>query len=228
MDPLTAQASRTAKSPAGVSAAACDHLLGPLRVRYLLYGTILALAAMVVQVVAIDPPTRDDEQLVSGGSPVARPPASGHTDPQVADKAPHPASEGTPPDGIAPAELAELLARARRQIEALALTSPPGDNALETLQRVLAAMPSQPDALQGIKDIAGKYAMLATQADKRGERDLAKRYLDRGFRLAPDHPDLLTAEKRLSAEAAFERGPSGPLQADPLGMAPIRPTGTSK
>jgi hypothetical protein len=38
--------------------------------------------------------------------------------------------------------LAELLANAQQQMKALALTTPAGDNALETLQRVLAAMPT--------------------------------------------------------------------------------------
>jgi tetratricopeptide (TPR) repeat protein len=110
---------------------------------------------------------------------------------------------GPPPETIGPVELAELLARARQQMEALALTTPAGDNALETLQRVLAAVPGQPDALQGIHDIASKYAILAAQAERRGEHALAKRYLDKGLVVAPDDPDLFAAQQKMTAQPAF-------------------------
>jgi hypothetical protein len=175
---------------------------------------------MALQFVAIDWPGRD-EQPAKAVSQAAPPSASAPIDPQLFQRLPQPAIEG-PPESLGQPRLDELLARARQQIEALALTSPPGDNALETLEGVLAAMPSQPDALQGIKDIAGKYAILAAQADKRGERDLAKRYLDKGLRLVPDHPDLLTVEKRLA------RASSAPMRTDQLGTAPTRPAGTNK
>jgi hypothetical protein len=195
-------------------------LLGPFRARYLLYGVVAALAAMALQFVAIDRPARD-EQAARVVSQAAPPSASAPINPQLFEKSPPPPVEG-PAESIGQPRLDELLARARQQIEALALTSPPGDNALETLQGVLAAIPSQPDALQGIQDIASKYAILAAQADKRGERNLAKRYLDKGLRLVPDHPDLLAIEKRLAL------APSAPIRADQLRMAPTRPAGTSK
>lgn len=197
-------------------------LLTAFRVRYLLYGPALALAAMCLQHFAIDLPSRDDQPAIA---PVL---VSVQVDPQLTDNVQRPAIDGPPPESIEAVELDDLLTRARHQIEASALTSPPGNNAFETLQRVLAAIPSQPDALQGIKDIASKYAILAAQADKRGERGLAKRYLGKGLRLAPDHPDLLAVEKRLAAEIAFDRGPSAPMRADHLRMAPIRPVGTAR
>ena len=127
-----------------------------------------------------------EDKMASSTEPVY--PVPVYVDPQYA-------YEG--PQTIEPGELAKLLARARRQIEAFALTTPAGDNALETLQRVLVAMPGQPDALQGIHDIASRYAVLATQAERRGEHGLAKRYVDKGLRLVPDHPDLLALQHRL-------------------------------
>jgi len=97
------------------------------------------------------------------------------------------------------AELAQLLARARQQIKSFALTAPPGDNALETLHRVLAALPGQPDAMQGIHDIGSRYALLAVQAERRGEHALAGRYVVRGLDAVPDHPDLLAIRQQLTA-----------------------------
>jgi len=195
-------------------------LLTAFRVKYLLYGPAVALAAMFLQHFAVDLPSRDDQPAAA--------PASVQVDPQLTDNVQQAAIDRRPPESIEAAELDDLLTRARHQIEALALTSPPGNNAFETLQRVLGAIPSQPDALQGIKDIARKYAILAAQADKRGERDLAKRYLDKGLRLAPDHSDLLAVEKRLAEEVAFDRGPSAQMRADHLRNAPIRPVGTTR
>ena len=134
---------------------------------------------------------------------------------------------GSPPGTIGPEELAELLARARQQIEAFALTTPAGDNALETLQRVLAAMPAQPDALQGIRDIASKYAVLAAQANRRGEYGLAKRYLDKGLGVVPDHPDLLVNDliKLLRPEVAQQVCadlPSGATRAQEACQSDVR------
>jgi type II secretory pathway predicted ATPase ExeA len=110
-----------------------------------------------------------------------------------------PTAEGRTPETMGSAELARLLARARQQIKSFALTSPPGDNALETLQRVLAARPGQPDALQGIHDIGSRYALLAVQAEQRGEHALAGRYVVRGLDVVPDHPDLLVIRQKLGA-----------------------------
>jgi hypothetical protein len=171
------------------------------------------------------PPTDRPSTIVATNQPIA---VSVHVDPQFAEEGPQSSIEGwPPPKTIGPVELAELLVRARLQIEAYALTTPPGDNALETLERVLAAMPAQPDALEGIQDIASKYAVLAAQADKRDERSLARRYLDKGLDLVPDHPDLLAVQQKLE-QSAFASGPRAPMRSDRLRMAPHRPRGTTK
>jgi hypothetical protein len=110
-----------------------------------------------------------------------------------------PTAEAQTPETIGSAELAQLLARARQQIKSFVLTTPPGDNALETLQRVLASTPGQPDALQGLHDIGSRYALLAVQAERRGEHALAGRYVVRGLDVVPDHPDLLALRQKLGA-----------------------------
>jgi type II secretory pathway predicted ATPase ExeA len=141
---------------------------------------------------------KNDGQMSSAAEPVDM--VSVYVDPRYAEEG----VEGRPPQTIGPEELAELLARAHQQIETFALMTPPGDNALETLQRVLAVMPTQPDALQGIREIATRYAVLATQAERRGEHDLAKRYVDKGLHLVPDSPDLLAIQKNLGPQPAFQ------------------------
>ena len=146
----------------------------------------------------------------TAGEPVD--PVPVYVDPQFAEEGPRSAVEGRPPKTIGQVELAELLTRAHQQIEAFALTSPPGDNALETLQRVLIVMPTQPDALQGIHDIASRYAVLATQAERRGEHGLAKRYVERGLHLVPDHSDLLAVQQKLAAQPALQPGVSQPAR----------------
>ena len=119
-----------------------------------------------------------------------------------------------------------LLRLAHQQIEALALTTPPGDNAYETLQRILAVMPAQPDALRGFRDIADKYEMLATRANQRGKRDLATRYVEKGLALVPGHSDLLALQQKLAARPASQseaqRAPND------VGSRPARPAGSSK
>ena len=130
-------------------------------------------------------------------SPTSAAPANADA-PQKDDPDAPAANEGGQPT-IGQEELAQLLARARHQIQSFALTTPPGDNALETLQRVLAAIPGQPDALRGIHDVASRYALLAVQAERRGEHALAGRYVDRGLNIAPDHRDLLSLRQKLAA-----------------------------
>jgi general secretion pathway protein A len=137
---------------------------------------------------------KNDGQMSSAAEPVDM--VSVYVDPRYAEEGPQAAVEGRPPQTIGPDELTELLARAHQQIEAFALMTPPGDNALETLQQVLAAVPAQPDALQGIHDIASRYAVLAAQAERRGEYGLAKRYVAKGLKLVPDHPDLLAIQRK--------------------------------
>jgi hypothetical protein len=156
-----------------------------------------------VTILPSDPPviaaTNQPTAPSSSPDPAAAEPVQAEESPAPVIEHPGHASAGRPPtpETIGPVELAELLARARQQMKALALTTPAGDNALETLQRVLAAMPSQPDALQGIHDIASKYAELAAQAKRRGEHDLAKRYVNKGLHVVPDHPDLLALQQKL-------------------------------
>ncbi len=163
----------------------------------------------LVSILPADPPIIAATRQPTAPSPSPGPtagepvdPVPVYVDPQYAEEGPQSAIEGRSPETIGQVELAELLARAHQQIEVFALTTPPGDNALETLQRVLAVMPTQPDALQGIHEIASRYAVLATQAERRGEHDLAKRYVDRGLHLVPDHSELLAIQRMLATQPA--------------------------
>ncbi|WP_142850183.1 ankyrin repeat domain-containing protein [Telmatospirillum sp. J64-1] len=98
--------------------------------------------------------------------------------------------------------VAELLGKAEDQARALALTRPPGDNALETYREVLALVPDEPRALAGIRALAGRYADLSVTAERRGDMARAQEYLDLGLSLAPDHPVLRRVAERREQEEA--------------------------
>ena len=164
-----------------------------------------------------------DPQTVTAADPRAA--VTAKINPQRPEQGAQSAAAGGPVQPIGSAELADQLALAHRQMDAFALTTPPGDNALETLQRILAVMPAQPDAVQGIRDIAGKYAFLAAQAEQRGDTGLAMRHMQRGLKLAPDHPDLLALQRKL---AAAPQSQSQPKAAGDLGIALVRPAGSTK
>ncbi|WP_119459669.1 hypothetical protein [Rhodospirillaceae bacterium SYSU D60014] len=98
-----------------------------------------------------------------------------------------------------------LLARAREQVAALALTTPAGDNAFETYQEILTLMPGNGDALRGIYDLGGSYANLAETAARRGRRTAARIYYERGLAVAPQHPALLALSERSWVEPRRRR-----------------------
>jgi len=93
----------------------------------------------------------------------------------------------------------QLLARADDQIARLALTTPTGDNAYETYQEILSARPDNAAALQGVRRIVEKYVELAEQAAARGASERAHTYLGKALALAPENPEVQSAEVDLSA-----------------------------
>ncbi len=87
-------------------------------------------------------------------------------------------------------EISPLMERARRQAADWALTTPAGNNALETYKEILTLEPDYKPALEGIKQLGIKYAEFAEIAKQRGELARAERYLLKAIELAPDHPSV--------------------------------------
>lgn len=94
----------------------------------------------------------------------------------------------------------QLLARADEQLARLALTTPAGDNAYETYQRILTVQPDNPAALAGIQSVGVKYVELAERARAGGRIERARRYADKALELAPDHPDAQAVDAALRAQ----------------------------
>ncbi len=119
-----------------------------------------------------------------------------------------------PPPAQSPAAR-QLLLRADAQIAANHLTTPAGDNALETLAQALALEPDQPDTaravFRGRERIAESYLALAEQALQRRERSQAERLLERAEAVDGAHLGIAPMRERLRM-AARERVRSVVLQ----------------
>ena len=115
---------------------------------------------------------------------------------------------------LAQKEIPWLLATGRQQVAKRLLTTPAGNNALETFHRVLELDPGNAQANRGLESIADGYLALAQRALQRRRQRRADGYVERGLAVIPGHPELLAiaspavrakyeAEaKRLAAAAA--------------------------
>lgn len=187
-DPRTARPSSTTVSPLGLSGIqatspqtpALDQLPAPT-------GTIN---------VATTQPATD-----SPSDPTAPPTAPEQTAVPLASPAdvPAPLAETSAEDTAAPptpqAEIEQLLADARQQMENRRFISPASGNALRSYQRVLELEPENSAALDGIQRIAGYYQNIAQQSLSQGRTDEGLAYINRGLRAAPNNSALLSLRK---------------------------------
>jgi len=72
-----------------------------------------------------------------------------------------------------------LVARADRQIAQKSLATPPGDNALETYQQIVALDKNDPAGPQLLARIKQTYLLWARAAEKRGQPEDARRLTER-------------------------------------------------
>ncbi len=101
------------------------------------------------------------------------------------------------------ARLDAWLEKAKAQVAQGRLGKPPGDNAYESYQTVLALDPGNAAARAGIRMLADKQLLLAKTAQGKGKLDDALELLTQGLIFAPEHPGL----KQLDAtiQAALEK-----------------------
>ena len=92
-------------------------------------------------------------------------------------------------------QLQNLMARADRQIAAVRLTEPGGDNALDTYRRVLEIDPGNASATQGIRSIVQRLLGVAQSAALAGESDRAAHYIDKVKSIDPQATGLAEAEQ---------------------------------
>ncbi len=94
-------------------------------------------------------------------------------------------------------EAETLLRLAEKQMSYQQLTVPEGDNAYETLNKVLAIEPGNQRAINLMEEAADSYETRALNYIKRKQFDRAKRQLRRGFLFSKQHPGLKRAEQKL-------------------------------
>ena len=94
-------------------------------------------------------------------------------------------------------KIAALLAQGQRSLGQFRLLTPAGDNANHYFREVLALDPGNPDARDGINQIAERYVFLARRATERQDSKLARLYISRGLQIRPGNRDLLALQDNL-------------------------------
>ncbi|CBS85788.1 ankyrin repeat domain-containing protein [Azospirillum lipoferum] len=116
-----------------------------------------------------------------------------------------------PQSAVPDAEIAQrvrmMVDQARRQIAGKRLTTPPGDNAFETVQRIRQIAPASPEATELLATMEDTYRRWAMLAERDGDWSETKRFYERAQMLSPNSPDL--AERiRAAGEQRAYTGPA--------------------
>lgn len=112
------------------------------------------------------------------------------------------------PQSAAPdAEIAQrvrmMVDQARRQIAGKRLTTPPGDNAYETVQRIRQIAPASPEATELLTSMEDTYRRWAMLAERDGDWSETKRFYERAQMLSPNSPDLAERIRAASEQRAY-------------------------
>jgi serine/threonine-protein kinase PpkA len=98
----------------------------------------------------------------------------------------------------APSELERHLASAREAMQSERLTSPPENNAYFHYRKALESDPQNETAMQGIADIAGRYADSAEQQITQGNLDAARLQIENGLGVLPGEARLEALSQRVT------------------------------
>lgn len=93
-----------------------------------------------------------------------------------------------------------LIRTAERQIAVSQLLRPAGNNAYETLSKVIKMDPNHQTALQMLDDIATTYEINARESLAQKDYKKTKVHIDRGLKFSQSHIGLLSVQKLLEAE----------------------------
>ena len=97
--------------------------------------------------------------------------------------------------------IARLIAEGEKAIEARRLSTPAGNNALETFRAVLALDAGNADAQRGIERIANRYVELALAEADKGQFEQAGHYLDSAESIRPGLEATRTARDGIAGRA---------------------------
>lgn len=169
-----------------------------------------------VQTAAL-PPAQSQAPAVAPVAAAPPAPASGNAEaaPGAASLPPLEEPSATPvpqapqsavPDAEVAQRLRMMVDQARRQIAGKRLTTPPGDNAYETVQRIRQIAPAAPEAAELLTAMEDTYRRWAMLAERDGDWSETKRFYERAQMLSPNSPDLAERIRAASEQRAY----SGP------------------
>jgi hypothetical protein len=107
----------------------------------------------------------------------------------------------TTPAHMKDKEVKRFLTLAGESLRDYRLTIPADNSALHFYRQVLALDPQNARALQGFKDIATRYAWLAERAIEHAQHAKAKRYIELGLSVDPQHSHLLALQEQTGESA---------------------------
>ncbi|WP_247892504.1 ankyrin repeat domain-containing protein [Azospirillum sp. Sh1] len=131
--------------------------------------------------------------------------------PPLEDPSATPAVPAVPQVAVPDADTAQrvrsMVDQARRQIAGKRLTTPPGDNAFETVQRIRQIAPTAPEVAELLTTMEDTYRRWAMLAERDGDWSETKRFYERAQMISPASPDLAERIRAASEQRAYS-GPS--------------------
>ncbi|WP_188259929.1 ankyrin repeat domain-containing protein [Azospirillum tabaci] len=113
-----------------------------------------------------------------------------------------------------------LVDQARRQIAAKLLTTPPNNNAYETVSRLREIAPATPEIQELLTTMEETYRRWASLAERDGNWDEARRFYERALIVAPNTGDL---RDRIKAAGEGRALPAATASAGAVSAAPGTP-----
>nr|WP_255636135.1 ankyrin repeat domain-containing protein [Azospirillum sp. 412522] len=121
------------------------------------------------------------------------------------------------PDADTVQRVRAMVDQARRQIAGKRLTTPPGDNAYETVQRIRQIAPSTPEAAELLTTMTDTYRRWAMLAERDGDWSETKRFYERAQMISPDSPDLAERIRAASEQRTYSGPSTGPASGTAVG-----------
>ena len=109
-------------------------------------------------------------------------------------------TEATGASGETRETVDQLLSGAKQDLDALRLTTPAGNNAVEKYRAVLQIDPGNAEARNGLDRVVDEYLRMMKNALQGNDLASAGEYLDKAMRINPDHPQVISARDRLDVE----------------------------
>lgn len=151
------------------------------------------------------PPAESGSNSAVGSGTATLPPLVEEAPSTQVASLPSPSAPLPDMDGGLTLRVRALVDQARRQMSAKRLTTPPGDNAYETVSRLREIAPTTPEIPELLAAMEDTYRRWAAMAERDGDFSEARRFYERALIVAPDNGDLrdrikATGERRLHAD----------------------------